>query len=82
MGRSKQLESYRGSSRQLKLLTPYLPYIQETTLHIKEKFNCTVNKHITQKNNNYHMYVYNLGLYNSKLTIAGCAFYDKIACQY
>jgi hypothetical protein len=44
--------------------------------------NCTVNEqihiHNTRKNKDYHRYGYNLELYNSKPSVAGCIFYNKL----
>jgi hypothetical protein len=66
----KHLESCRDSFRHLKILTVYSLYIQETTLCVKETCNCTVNKQVhtyyTRNNKDYHEYVHNLELYNSK----------------
>jgi hypothetical protein len=60
----------------------YLLYFQETILYVKEKGNCTVNKKIhtynTRNNNDYHRYIHNSELYNSKPSAAGCIFYNKL----
>jgi hypothetical protein len=76
------LESCRDSFRQLKILTLYSLYIQETILYVKEKSNCMVNKKLnaydTRQNNDYHKYVYGMDLYNSKPSVAGCRFYNKL----
>jgi hypothetical protein len=32
----------------------------------------------TRNNKDYHKYVYNLELYNSKPSVAGCIFYNKL----
>jgi hypothetical protein len=80
----KQLESCRDSFRQLKILTVYSLYIQETLLYAKEKGNCAVNKQVytyNKRNNDYHKYVHNipnLELCNIKPLIAGCIFYNKL----
>jgi hypothetical protein len=42
----KHLESWRDSFRNLKILTVYSLYIQETILYVNEKCNCTVNKQV------------------------------------
>jgi hypothetical protein len=47
----------------------------------KQKCNCIVNKQVhtyNTRNNEYHRYVYNLELYNSKPTVTGCIFYNKL----
>jgi hypothetical protein len=66
----KHLEWCRNSFRNLKILTVYSLYIQETILYVKENCKCTVNKqihiHNTRKNEDYHKYMHNLELYNSK----------------
>jgi hypothetical protein len=68
--------------KDLKILTVYSLYIQETILYVKEKCNCTVNKQIhtynTRNNKDYHKYGHNLELYNSKPSVAGCIFYNKL----
>jgi hypothetical protein len=78
----KHLESCRDSFRNLKILTVYSLYIQDTILYVKEKCNCTVNKQIhtynTRNNKDYHKYGHNLELYNSKPSVAGCIFYNKL----
>jgi hypothetical protein len=43
---SKQLELCRGSVGQLKILTGYSLYIQETILYVKEKCNCAIKKEV------------------------------------
>jgi hypothetical protein len=79
----KHLESRRNGFRNLKILTVYSLYIQETILYIKRKCKCTVNKqihtHNTRKNKDYHKHVHNLELYNSKPSVAGCIFYNKLS---
>jgi hypothetical protein len=66
----KHLESCRNSFRNLKIL------------YVKEKCKCTVNKQIhtrnTRKNEDYHKYVHNLELYNSKPSVTGYIFYNKL----
>ena len=78
----KHLESCKDSFRHLKILTVYSLYIQETILYVKEKCNCTVNKqihtHNTRNNKDYHIYGYNLEIYNSKPSVAGCIYYNKL----
>jgi hypothetical protein len=78
----KHLESCKDSFRLLKILTVYSLYIQETILYVKEKCNCTVNKqihtHNTRNNIDYHIYGYNLEIYNSKPSVAGCIYYNKL----
>jgi hypothetical protein len=66
----KHLESCRDSFRNLNILTVYLLYIQETILYVKEKCNCTKQIHTynTRNNKDYHKYVHNLELHNSKPT--------------
>jgi hypothetical protein len=47
----------------------------------KEKCNCAVNKQVhtyNTRNNDYHRYVHNLELYNSKPSVAGCIFYNEL----
>jgi hypothetical protein len=77
----KHLESCKDSFRHLKLLTVCSLYIQETTLYVQEKCNCTVNKqiqtHKTRNNKDYHIYGHNLEIYNSKPSVAGCIYYNK-----
>jgi hypothetical protein len=34
--------------------------------------------HITRNNNDYHKYGHNLEFYNSKPSVAGCIFYNKL----
>jgi type IV secretory pathway VirB4 component len=34
--------------------------------------------HITQEITDYHKYAHNLELYNSKPSVAGCIFYNKL----
>jgi hypothetical protein len=78
----KHLEWCRDSFRNLKILTVYSLYIQETILYVKEKCNCTVHKQThtynTRNNKDYHKYVHNLELYNIKPSVAGCIFYNKL----
>jgi hypothetical protein len=78
----KHLESCRNSFRNLNILTVYSLYIQETILYVKKGCNCTVNKqihtHNTRNNKDYHIYRHNLELYNSKPSVAGCIFYNKL----
>jgi hypothetical protein len=78
----KHLESCRNSFRVLKILTAYSLYIQETILYVKKRCKCTVNKqihtHNTRKNKDYHKYMHNLELYNSKPSVAGCIFSNKL----
>jgi hypothetical protein len=78
----KHLESCRDSFRHLKILTVYLLYIQEQILYVKEMCNCRVNKQVhtynTRNNKDYYKYVHNLELYNSKPSVAGCIFYNKL----
>jgi hypothetical protein len=78
----KHLESCKDSFRHLKILTVYSLYIQETILYVKEKCNCTVNKqihtHNTKNNKDYHIYGHNLEIYNSKPSVAGCIYYNKL----
>jgi hypothetical protein len=79
----KQQESFRDGSRQLKILTVYSLFVQETILYAKVKCNCVVNKQVhicnTRNNNDYHRYVHNLELHSSKPSEAGCIFYNKFA---
>jgi hypothetical protein len=42
----KQIESFRDSFRQLKILTAYWLYIRGAILHAKEKCNCVVNEQV------------------------------------
>jgi hypothetical protein len=76
--RLEPLESCIDSLRQLRILTLYSLYTQETI----EKSNCMVNKQLhaydTRKNNDYHKYVHSMTLYNSKPSVAGCRFYNKL----
>ncbi|PNF31582.1 hypothetical protein B7P43_G00791 [Cryptotermes secundus] len=78
----KPLESCRDSFVQLKILTLYSMYIFQTILYATNKCNCTVNKqvhtHNTRNKNDYHKWVHNLELYNSKPSVAGCIFYNKL----
>jgi N-acetylneuraminic acid mutarotase len=77
----KQLESWRDSFRQLKILTIYSLYIQETILRAKEKCTCAVNKQVyiyNTRNNDYHKYVHNLVIFNSKPAAADCIFHNKL----
>ena len=57
-------------------------YIFQTILYATNKCNCTVNKqvhtHNTRNKNDYHKWVHNLELYNSKPSVAGCIFYNKL----
>jgi hypothetical protein len=56
--------------------------MQETILYVEEKCNCMVNEQIhtynTRNNRAYHKHVHNLELYNSKPSVAGCIFYNKL----
>jgi hypothetical protein len=76
----KQLQSCIDCFRQLKILTVYSLYIQETILYAKEMCSSTLNKqlHITRNNKDYNRYGYNLELYDSKPSVAGCIFYNKL----
>jgi hypothetical protein len=78
----KHLESCRNSFRNLNILTVCSLYIQETILYVKKKCNCTVNKQIhrqnTRNNKDYYKYGHNLELYNSKPSVAGCIFCNKL----
>jgi hypothetical protein len=78
----KHLESCRDSFKNLKILTAYSLYIQETIQYVKEKCNCTINEQIhtcnTRNNKDYHKYGHNLELYNSKPSVAGCILYNKL----
>jgi hypothetical protein len=75
------VESCSKSFRQLKILTVYSLYNQESISYAKEKCNCTVNKQVhtcNTRNNKYHRYIQNLELYNSELSVAGCIFHNKL----
>jgi hypothetical protein len=76
----KHLESCRNTFINLKILTVYSLYIKETILYVKEKCDCMVNEqiHITRNNKDYHKCGHNLELYNSKLSVASCIFYNKL----
>jgi hypothetical protein len=78
----KHLESCKDSFRHLKILTVYSLYIQEIILYIKENCNCTVNKQIHKHNikinKDDHIYGHNLEIYNSKPSVAGCIYYNKL----
>jgi hypothetical protein len=78
----KHLESCRDSFRNLKTLTIYTLHIQETFLHVKGRCNCTVHEQIINynpiNNKDYHKYVHKLELFNSKPSVAGCIFYEKL----
>jgi hypothetical protein len=82
IARFEPLESCRDSFRQLKILMLYSLYIQKIILCVKEKSNCIVNKQLhaydTRNNNDYHKYVHGMDLYNSKPSVAGCRFYNKL----
>jgi hypothetical protein len=61
--------------------TGYLLRIEETILYSKEKCNCAVNKQVSTyntRNSVCHRYVHTLELYNSKPSVAGCIFYNKL----
>jgi hypothetical protein len=72
----KHLQSCRDRFRNLKILTVYSLYIQETIQYVKEKCNCTVNKHTfnTRNNKDYHKHVHNLELCNSKPSSVSVSF--------
>jgi hypothetical protein len=77
----KQLEPGRDGFRHLKILTVYSLYIQETILYAKEQCSCTVNKQectYETRNNDYHKYVPNLELCNSKPSAVSCTFYNNL----
>jgi hypothetical protein len=78
----KHLASCRDSFINLKILTVYSLYIKEAILYVKEKYNCTTNKQIltynTRNNKDYHKYAHNLELYESKPSVTGCIFYNKL----
>lgn len=78
----KPLGSCRDSFKQLKILTVYSLYIQQTILHVINKCKCMVNKQIhsydTRNNNDFHKCVHNLELHTSKPSVAGCIFYNKL----
>jgi exonuclease III len=78
----KPLESCRASFRQHRILTVYSIYILQTILFVINKCNCTTNKeihtHNTRHKNDYHKCARNLDLYNSKPSVAGCTFYNKL----
>jgi hypothetical protein len=78
----KHLDSCKDSFGHLKILTVYSLYIQETILYVKENCNCTVNEHIhthnTRNNKDSHIYGHNLEIYNSKPSVAGCIYYNKL----
>jgi hypothetical protein len=78
----KHWESCRNSFINLKILTVYSLYIQEAILYVKKRRDCTVNEQIhtynTRNNQDYHKYGHNLELYNSKPSVAGCTFYNKL----
>jgi hypothetical protein len=79
--RLNPLELCRDSFKQLTILTVYSLYIQQTILYVINKCNCTVNKQVhthNTRNNDYHKWVHNLELYNSKPSVAGCIFYNKL----
>jgi hypothetical protein len=40
--------------------------------------NKKVHTYITRNNKDYHKYVHNLELYNSKPSVSGCIFYNKL----
>jgi hypothetical protein len=84
--RLKHLGWCRDSFRYLKILTVCSLYIQETILHVEENCNCTVNEqvntHNTRNNKDCHKYVHNLELYNSKTSVAGCIFCNKLPILY
>jgi hypothetical protein len=79
----KHLESCRDIFRNLKILTIYTLHIQETFLHVKERYNCTVHEQIlnynTINNKDYHKYVHKLEFFNRKPSVAGCIFYEKLS---
>jgi hypothetical protein len=78
----KHLELCRNSFRNLNILRVYSLYIQETILYVKKKCNCTVNKqihtHNSRNNKDCHKYGHNSGVYNSKPSVAGCIFHNKL----
>jgi hypothetical protein len=80
------MEPRRNSFIYLKILTVYLLYIQESILYVKEKYGCTENEQIhtynTRNNKDYHKYGHNLELYNSKPSVVGCIFYNKLPRTY
>ena len=73
------VDTCKDSFRHLKI---YSLYIHETILYVKEKCNCTVNKqihtHNTRNTKDYHIYGHNLEIYNSKPSVAGCTYYNKL----
>jgi hypothetical protein len=60
----------------------YLKILRVSILYVKEKCDCTVNEQIntynTRNNKDYHKYGQNLELYNSKPSVVGCIFYNKL----
>jgi hypothetical protein len=66
----------------LRILTLYSLYVYETILFLKERGNCVTNymfhAHNTRSRLHYHQYVHTLGIHNSRPTIAGGNFYNKL----
>jgi hypothetical protein len=76
----KHTDSCWESFISLNIFTLFYLYIHETNLFVKDKGNCITNDkihaHDTGSSLDYHQYVHRLGIYNSRLTIAGCKFYN------
>jgi hypothetical protein len=63
----------------LHILTLFSLYIYETILFVNEKGNCMTNHKFHAHNTlDYHQYVHKLGIHNSRPTIAGGKFYNKL----
>jgi hypothetical protein len=78
----KPTVSCRESFISLSILTLFSLYIYETILFVDEKGNCMTNDkfhaHNTISSLDYHQYVHKLGIHNSRPTIAGGKFYNKL----
>jgi hypothetical protein len=78
----KHIDSCQQSFISLNILILLSLYIYETILFVKDKGNCITNDkihaHDTRSSLDYHQYVHRLGIHNSRPTIAGCKFYNKL----
>jgi hypothetical protein len=78
----KHTDSCREGFISLCILTLFPLYVYKTIVFVNEKSNCMTNDkfhaHNTRSSLHYHQYVCKLGIHNSRLTIAGGKFYNKL----
>lgn len=78
----KKTVSCRQSFKNLNILTVYSMYIMDTIIHTKHRLslqtNTDIHSHDTRNKDKYHMQQHNLKLYDSKPSMAGCIFFNKL----